>query len=67
MRLLSHFMFSVVDGDDMTRYDDMKISGGITPRIVGDGDMEDDDEEIAMNDLELELASQTGRLTGQYG
>ena len=67
MRLLSHFMFSVVDGDDMTRYDDMKISGGITPCIAGDGDMEDDDEEIAMNDLELELASQTGRLTGQYG
>ena len=68
-------MFSVVDGDDMTCYDDMKISGGITPRIGGggiggavvDGDMEDDDEEIAMNDLELELASQTGRLTGQYG
>ena len=68
-------MFSVVDGDDMTRYDDMKISGGITPRIGGviggasvNGYMEDDDdEEIAMNDLELELASQTGRLTGQYG
>ena len=74
IRLLSHFVFSVVDGDDMTRYDDMKITGGITPRIGGgiggaavDGDMEDDDEEIAMNDLELELASQTGRLTGQYG
>jgi len=44
----------VVDGDDMTRYDDI-----ILPLAS-----QNDDDMNAMNDLELELASQTGRLTG---
>lgn len=47
------FVVAVVDGDDMTRYDDI---------TAGDARQEEDLD--TMNDLELELASQTGRLTG---
>lgn len=47
------FQFAVVDGDDMTRYDDVG-----TIEIDNDADLE------AIDDLELELASQTGRMTG---
>jgi len=55
----------VVDGDDMTRYDDMKITGGTISNFdnVGNSMEEDKEDEEAMNDLEMELASQTGRLT----
>lgn len=44
----------------MTRYDDLKLNTGATTPDNND----DEDDMNAMNDLELELASQTGRLTG---
>lgn len=65
--ILLSLHFPVVDGDDMTRYDDMKITGGTISNFdsVGNSMEEDKEDEEAMNDLEMELASQTGRLTGQ--
>lgn len=47
----------MVDGEDMTKYDNIVI-----PQAKFS--TQDDDDFDTMNDLELELASQTGRLTG---
>ena len=44
------WLFAVVDGDDMSRYDD---------------EHEDDHDEDALDQLEWELASQTGRVQGK--
>ena len=49
-------MVAVVDGDDMSKYDDELLAI-----------QQDEDDDAALNQLEWELASQEGRFTGEGG